>query len=58
MVQNPCHMKLIFAEDTVPALYVICSDMSKCCTIMPLLLSDILMAGICFQLQQSVDAEC
>lgn len=57
MIHNPCHLELIFAEDTVPALYVTCSHMSKCSAIMPLLLSDTLMAGICFHLQQNVDAE-
>jgi len=57
VIHSPCQLKLIFADDTVPALYVTCSHMSKCSTLMPLLLSDILMAGICFQLQQNVDAE-
>lgn len=58
MIHNPCHVKLIFAEELSQlCMYVTCSHMNKCSTIMPLLLSRTLMAGISFQLQQNVDAE-
>lgn len=52
-----CKGNLFLLKITVPALCVKCSHINKCSTIMPVLLSGTLMAGMCFQLQQNVGAE-